>query len=62
MLYFQGFQLLECVLGGLSHLPNGPLRAQQLREFDPLQVIADVAPGICAGRFRHALEQQGEHG
>ena len=47
---------------GLGDLPDRPVRARQLGKFYPLQIIADAGPGVGAGRFRDALEEEREHG
>jgi len=56
------FQTPECVRSGFGDLPDGTVRAQQLREFDPLQIVFDVAPGIGAGLLGDALEEQRQDG
>ena len=57
----QGFQTLERVWRGFGDLPDRAVRARQLSKFDPLQIVADVAPGVTARLLGDALEQQRQH-
>jgi hypothetical protein len=59
---FQGFQALERLRGGLRDLPDRPVGARQLSQFDLLEIVADVAPGIDAGLLGEALQEEREHG
>ena len=46
--------MLRCLWRRLCDLPNRAVRAQQLRQFYPLQIGADGAPG--RGRSTHGIE------
>ena len=57
----QHFQSLGCRRLGLGNLPDGSVRAQQLRQLDLFQVIANVAPGVLGGVFDHPFQEQGQN-
>ncbi len=58
----QHFQSLSCLWLGVSHLPDGSVGAQQLRQLNLFQVIADVAPRILGGVFDHPFQEQRQNG
>ena len=45
----QGFQALGRLGRRVGDLPDGAVRAQQLRELNAPQAVGDVAPGVAAG-------------
>lgn len=57
----QGFQALSRLRRGLGDLPDGAVRAQQLRELDAPQTVRHVAPSVVAGVLDGALQQQRQH-
>ena len=56
------FQVFECSRPGLGDLPDGPVRARQLRQLDLLQVVTDVAPGVTTRLLGDPFEPQRQHG
>jgi hypothetical protein len=52
------FQTVVCLQTGHGDLPDLSARARQLRQFDLLEVVSDVAPGVLARVLGDALEQQ----
>lgn len=54
----QRFQLLSRSWGRLRHLPDRPVGAQQLRQLDVFEIVADIAPRILASMLDRALRRR----
>lgn len=48
--------------GGARDLPDRPARARQLSQFEMLEIVAEVAPGIGADLLGEALAAARQHG
>ena len=53
--------MVRCFWRGLRDLPHLPVRAQQLRQFYPIQIGSDVAPRVPAGLFNDSLQHQRQY-
>ena len=60
ILAFQDLQAFRGLRGGLRHLPYLAIGAQQLREFDLLQIILDIPPRVPTGLLGYPLQQQSQ--
>ena len=58
----QHFQALSRLRGRFGDLPDGAVRAGQLRELDAPQAVRDIAPCVSAGVLDGAFEKQRQHG
>jgi len=58
-LKLQSFQSLRRIRIGFSHLPDGSIWAQQLRQLNLFQIIADIPPGISGTMFNYPFQEQG---
>ena len=57
----QYFQSVGCIRSRFCDLPHHAVRAGQLRQLDPFQVVSNVAPGNLASVLNHTFQKQRQH-